>query len=235
MLALRCLIGNLMVINRYRNLIIIPNTNLYHCPKLEIMKRPLVYPLDRNATKEAQDMASFYEETLGFTPNSLFTMMHRPRISAAFVEMNKAVMENKGRITSSLKRELSYLSSMTTGCRYCEAHTIRAAVRYGSEEDRLNHIWDYKTYDAFTDGERAIFDFAIAASSVPNAVTDEIAENMRKYWDDGEIVEVAGVVALFGYLNRWNDSMGTQLEEPAAEDGDKILGKKGWTIGKHTY
>ncbi|MEM9544330.1 MAG: carboxymuconolactone decarboxylase family protein [Bacteroidota bacterium] len=199
------------------------------------MKRPLVYPLDRNASKKAAEMADFYDETLGFTPNSLFTMMHRPRISDAFVEMNKAVMENKGRVTSSLKRELAYLSSMTTGCRYCEAHAIRAAERYGSEQDRLNHIWEYKTYPAFTDAERAVFDLAIAASSMPNAVTDEIAENMRNHWDDGEIVEILGVIALFGYLNRWNDSMGTKLEEPAADDGVKYLQKKGWSRGKHEY
>lgn len=199
------------------------------------MKRPLVYPLDRNATKEAAEMADFYDETLGFTPNSLFTMMHRPRIANAFMEMNMAVMENKGRVTSSLKRELAYLSSMTTGCRYCEAHTIRAAERYGSEQDRLNNIWEYKTYPAFTDAERAVFDLAIAASSVPNAVTDEISENMRKHWDEGEIVEILGVIALFGYLNRWNDSMGTKLEEPAADDGVKYLQKKGWSRGKHQY
>ena len=199
------------------------------------MKRPLVYPLDRNATKEAAEMADFYDETLGFTPNSLFTMMHRPRIANAFMEMNMAVMENKGRVTSSLKRELAYLSSMTTGCRYCEAHTIRAAERYGSEQNRLNNIWEYKTYPAFTDAERAVFDLAIAASSVPNAVTDEISENMRKHWDEGEIVEILGVIALFGYLNRWNDSMGTKLEEPAADDGVKYLQKKGWSRGKHQY
>jgi len=199
------------------------------------MKRPLVFPLDRNATKEAAEMADFYDETLGFTPNSLFTMMHRPRIANAFMEMNMAVMENKGRVTSSLKRELAYISSMTTGCRYCEAHAIRAAERYGSEQDRLNNIWEYKTYPAFTDAERAVFELAIAASSVPNAVNDEISENMRKHWDDGEIVEILGVIALFGYLNRWNDSMGTKLEEPAADDGVKYLEKNGWSRGKHQY
>ena len=199
------------------------------------MKQPLVNPLDRNATEEAREMADFYDETLGFTPNSLFTMMHRPRISAAFVEMNQAVMENKGRVSSALKRLIAYLSSMTTGCRYCEAHAIRAAKRYGSEEDKMQHIWDYKTYPAFSDAERAAFDLAIAASSVPNGVDDAIAANMRKHWDDGEIVEIMGVIALFGYLNRWNDSMGTQLEEPAAEDGDHYLGQKGWSRGKHAY
>jgi uncharacterized peroxidase-related enzyme len=199
------------------------------------MKRPLVDPLDRNANQEAREMAEFYEETLGFTPNSLFTMMRRPRIAAAFLEMNQAVMENKGRVSSALKRQIAYLSSMTTGCRYCEAHAIRAAVRYGSEEDKLHHIWDYKTYPAFSNAERAAFDFAIAASSVPNAVDDAIADNLRQHWNEGEIVEIAGVVALFGYLNRWNDSMGTQLEKPAAEDGKNYLASHGWEIGKHKY
>jgi len=199
------------------------------------MKNPLVNPIDRKANEETAEMAKFYEETLGFTPNSLFTMMHRPRIAYAFMEMNKAVMENKGRVSSALKRQLAYLSSMTAGCRYCEAHTIRAAERYGSEQDKLNHIWEYKTYSAFTDAERAVFDLAIAASSIPNAVDDAISENMRAHWDEGEIVEIMGVIALFGYLNRWNDSMGTQLEEPAAEDGEKFLGKNGWSRGKHQY
>lgn len=199
------------------------------------MKQPLVKPLDRNATPQAEKMATFYEETLGFTPNSLFTMMHRPRIANAFVEMNQAVMENKGRVTSSLKREIAYLSSMTTGCRYCEAHAIRAAERYGSTEKRMEAIWDYKTDPVFSDADRAVFDLAIAASQVPNAVTYKIAENIRKYWDEGEIVEILGVVALFGYLNRWNDSMGTELEKPAADSAQEIIGNKGWEIGKHSY
>jgi len=199
------------------------------------MNTPLVSPIDRSANKEAQEMADFYQETLGFTPNSIFTMMHRPRIAKAFLELNQAVMENSGRVTSTLKKQLSYLSSKVHGCRYCEAHMIRASVRYGSDEDKLNNIWDYKTYPAFTEAERAVFDLTVAASSVPNAVSDEICENMRAHWDEGEIVEIMGVIALFGYLNRWNDSMGTELERPAKEDGRKWLSDKGWTSEKHSY
>ncbi len=200
------------------------------------MKQPLVTPLDRNANQEAADTAMFYEETLGFTPNSIFTMMHRPNIASTFKALNTAVMENHGRVTSALKRLIGYIASKTAGCMYCQAHTIRAAVRYGSEEDKLNHIWEYKTYPAFTDAEKAAFDLAVAASSIPNAVDDEVAENMRKHWDEGEIVEILGVIALFGYLNRWNDSMGTQLEEPAAKDGEELLSEAtGWSRGKHRY
>ena len=199
------------------------------------MKKPLVSPLDRNSTNQAKEMAAFYDETLGFTPNSLFTMMHRPRIAKAFLEMNQAVMENKGSITSSMKREIAYLSSMTTGCRYCEAHAIRAAERYGSSQERLENIWEYKSHVAFSEADRAMFDLAIAASQVPNGVSEEIKVRVKKFFSEGEIVEILGVVALFGYLNRWNDSMGTELESPAAKSAEKILGAKGWEVGKHSY
>ncbi len=200
------------------------------------MKNPLVAPLDRETNPELQEMVDFYNETLGFTPNSLFTMMRRPRIAEAFLEMNQAVMENKGRVTSALKRLIAYVSSMSTGCRYCEAHAIRAAERYGAAAEQLENIWEYKTHPAFNDAERAALDLSIAASVIPNAVNDEIAENMRKHWDEGEIVEILGVVALFGYLNRWNDSMGTQLEEAAADSANKLIAEKGdWVIGKHKY
>ena len=199
------------------------------------MNKPLVSPLDRNSTKQAREMADFYDETLGFTPNSLFTMMHRPRIAKAFLEMNQAVMENKGSITSSMKREIAYLSSMTTGCRYCEAHAIRAAERYGSSKERLENIWEYKSHVAFSEADRAMFDLAIAASQVPNGVSEEIKARAKKFFSDGEIVEILGVVALFGYLNRWNDSMGTELENPAVKSAEKILEARGWEVGKHSY
>lgn len=197
--------------------------------------QPLVFPLAPNATEEAKEMADFYQETLGFTPNSLFTMQHRPRIAAAFLEMNQAVMENKGRVSSALKRELAYLSSHATGCRYCEAHTIRAAERYGSTKERMAHLWEYATHSAFSEAERAVFDLAIAASQVPNAVTQEMGDRLREHWTEGERVEIMGVIALFGYLNRWNDSMGTPIEGPAADSARQHLADKGWSEGKHQY
>ena len=57
--------------------------------------------------------------------------------------------------------------------------------------------------------ERLALDFARAAASQPNAVTDEMFVNMQRHWSDEQIVEILGVVALFGFLNRWNDTMGT--------------------------
>jgi uncharacterized peroxidase-related enzyme len=195
---------------------------------------PLVTPLSADHDEETTKLAAFFNETLGFCPNSVLTMQYRPAISKAFINLNMAVMENKGRVTSSLKRMIAWVSSNATGCRYCQAHAIRAAQRYGAEQEQLDNIWEYKTHNAFSSAERIALDFSLAASLVPNAVTEDIKKELYKYWNEGEIVEMLGVISLFGYLNRWNDSMGTVLEEDAIESGNQYLEKTGWEVGKHS-
>ena len=194
---------------------------------------PLISPLPPDHNTEVAELARFFNETLGFCPNSVLTMQRRPAIAKAFIGLNMAVMENHGRVTSDLKRLIGYIASFTAGCQYCQAHTIRAAERYGASEQQLQHIWDYRTHTSFSEAERAALDFALAASVVPNSVDQSISENLRQHWDEGEIVEILGVIALFGYLNRWNDSMGTSLEIPAQESGQQFLAGHGWTGGKH--
>jgi uncharacterized peroxidase-related enzyme len=194
---------------------------------------PLVTPLAPGTDPQVDELAAFFNETLGFCPNSVLTMQRRPGIAAAFINLNKAVMANSGRVTSEQKRLIGYVASMAAGCRYCEAHTALAAERYGASPERLDAIWSYRESPLFTEAERAALDFALAAASVPNGVTAEIAEALHRHWDEGEIVEILGVVALFGFLNRWNDSMGTTLEDGAAAIGERQLAQAGWTRGKH--
>jgi len=194
----------------------------------------LVQPLDPNHDIETKALAAFFNETLGFCPNSVLTMQHRPAISKAFINLNKAVMANEGRVTSALKRMIAWVSSNATGCRYCQAHAIRAAERYGAEQEQLDNIWEYRTHPAFSEAERAALDFSLAASQVPNAVDADIKARLYEHWNEGEIVEMLGVISLFGYLNRWNDSMGTSIEDGAVESADTYLGKHGWEKGKHS-
>ncbi|AEM70280.1 Carboxymuconolactone decarboxylase [Allomuricauda ruestringensis DSM 13258] len=194
---------------------------------------PLVPPLDSNHDPKTKELAEFFNETLGFCPNSVLTMQHRPAISKAFINLNKAVMANEGRVTSALKRMIAWVSSNATGCRYCQAHAIRAAERYGAKQEQLDNIWEYRTHEAFSEAERVALDFALAASQVPNTVNGNIKKRLHQFWDDGEIVEMMGVISLFGFLNRWNDSMGTTIEDGAVESAQKYLGEVGWEKGKH--
>ncbi|MCK0192003.1 carboxymuconolactone decarboxylase family protein [Arenibacter sp. F20364] len=160
----------------------------------------LVEPLDSDHDVATKELSEFFNETLGFCPNSVLTMQHRPAISKAFINLNMAVMANEGRVSSSLKRMMAWVSSNATGCRYCQAHAIRAAERYGAEQEQLDNIWAYRTHAAFSEAERVALDFALAASQVPNTMNPKIKKTLYKYWDEGEIVEMLGVISLFGFI-----------------------------------
>ena len=84
-----------------------------------------------------------------------------------------------------------------------------------------------------TPAERAALDVAVAAGCVPNAVTDEMFLELRKHWSDEQVVEIVGVIAMFGFLNRWNDTFATPLEDEPLHFGETHLAAQGWDAGKH--
>ena len=194
---------------------------------------PLIKPLSNIKDKETQELVTFFNETLGFCPNSILTMQKKPHLAQAFVNLNKAVMDNAGSISSEFKRIIAYISSNTAGCRYCQAHTIRAAERYGGEKERLEQAWDFENSSLFSEAEKVALRFTIAASSVPVSTSQELEELLQHHWNETDILEIMSVIALFGYLNRWNDVMGTSLEKDAKDSAESLLQNQ-WDIGKHT-
>ncbi len=193
----------------------------------------LIDPIHTIEDAETKELVKFFNETLGFCPNSVLTMQKNPALAKAFINLNMAVMENHGSLTSEFKRLIAFISSNTTGCRYCQAHTIRAAERYGASKERLDNIWNFEESDCFSDQEKVALKFTREASKVPVATTKELEEELKQHWSENDIIEIMSVIALFGYLNRWNDVMGTSLEEDAVESANQYLKDKGWDIGKH--
>ena len=193
----------------------------------------LINPIHTIEDAETKELVKFFNETLGFCPNSVLTMQKNPGIAKAFINLNMAVMKNHGSLTSEFKRLIAFVSSNTTGCRYCQAHTIRAAERYGASKERLENIWNFEESDCFSEQEKIALRFTREASKVPVATTQEMEEELKQHWSEDDIIEMMGVIALFGYLNRWNDVMGTSLEDDAIESANQYLKEKGWDIGKH--
>lgn len=195
---------------------------------------PRLPPLPPETTPALQPHFDFFLTTLGFTPNSVLTMQRKPRLVQALAQLNAAVMDPQGEIDLGFRRLIGHLASKASGCLYCQAHTLLGARNFGIDEARLADVWNYRTSPLYSEKERVALDFALAAASQPNAVTDAQFEQLRRHWSDGQIVEILGVVAMFGFLNRWNDTMGTPLEAPPAEIAQRVLGEQGWDAGKHS-
>ena len=194
----------------------------------------LVRPLEEHEIeKELCEFIQFFKGPLGVIPNSVRTMSRRPRVARAFTELNIAVMECHGKVTPEFKRIIGYVTSFVSGCRYCQAHTILGSQRFGSSEERLNEAWNFMESSYYSEAEKAALKYAFAAASVLSVDGLNLFHS-GKYWEDDDIVEITAVIALFGYLNRWNDSMGSALEDLPIEAGEKYLTNTDWVVGKHT-
>ena len=174
-----------------------------------------------------------YEQTRGYVPNSNLVMARRPKLLAAFRALNAAVFDPDNIVPAGLLALVGNIASQAAGCLYCVAHTANNAGMRGVEADKVAALWEYETSPLFDEGERAALKFAQAAASVPNMVTDEDAEAVKNYFGEDGVVEIIAVVSLYGFLNRWNDSLATELEEIAFDKASKTLAETNWDAGKH--
>ena len=192
-----------------------------------------IKPLPQDARPDLKDTLETYKKYLGYPPNSVLIMQHRPKLVKALAQMASAVWDKESEVDLGFKRLVAYMASRTHGCAYSMAHAAEAAHRVGMDYAKLEAVVDYRTNPLFTEAERTALDYAIAAASQPNAVTDELFARLKKYWTDAQIVEITGAVALNGFLNRWNDSLAVPLEPEPMAFGEKHLKGHGWQAGRH--
>lgn len=192
---------------------------------------PHMQPLAREDLPELEDLFRRYDETLSFVPNSLYTMSRRPEIMRTLSDLITATWRT-GTVPPGLKPLVGIVASRAAGCRYCQAHEAVDAQMRGVEQEKIAAIWQFETNPLFSDAERVALRFARDAAVVPNAVTPRHFEELRRHWNDGEIVEILAVISIFGFLNRWNDSMATELEEIPNTFATETL-RSSWEPGKH--
>lgn len=194
---------------------------------------PRLQPLPPETTPKLKGHFDFFLGTLGFTPNSVLTMQRKPKLVQAFAQLNAAVMDPDGEVELGFRRLVGHLASKASGCLYCQAHTLLGAHNFGVSDEKLADVWNYASSPFYSERERVALDFALAAAAQPNAVTDELFSRLQSHWSDIEIVEILGVVSMFGFLNRWNDTMATPLEDAPLQIAQQGAGERGFSPGKH--
>ena len=194
---------------------------------------PHLDPLPWSANPQFRERFEHYQNTRGFVPNSILTMQRRPAIAQAFMDLNRAVLY-EGTVSEELKRLVSLVTSQASGCRYCQAHMSNLASIYKASDEKIRAVWDFETSALFTAAERAALRLGYHAALVPNAATAEDFDELKLHFDESQIVEIVGTIALFGYLNRWNDTLATALEPRAVQVAERAIGSVGWSVGKHS-
>jgi uncharacterized peroxidase-related enzyme len=192
----------------------------------------IIDPLERQDAPELEDFFKVWDERMGYLPNALMTMARKPSMVKALAQLSEAV-HNDCSLPADIRGLVGQMASKVHGCQYCLAHTATNSERYGVSDEKIELMWEFESSDLFNDAERAALRFAAAAVTVPNGVDEEIAADLKKHFSDTEIVEIMGIVAYYGWWNRWNSSLATTLETLPKDFAEKHLDASKWSIGKH--
>jgi len=191
-----------------------------------------IEPVPREQLPEFEDYFREIEQLAGYLPNAFLTVAHQPALLRGLQALS-AALRSLNSVDTGLKVLMSHLASSAVGCRFCEAHTSKTATTNGVAAAKITAIWEFETSDLFSPAERVALRLALAMGQSPNAVTDQHIVDLREYYDEAQIVEMIAAVCNFGFWNRWNDTVATDLEQPVYELANALLSPRGWSAEKH--
>ncbi len=215
-----------------------------------------ISPLDMDGHPELQPVFATAAAAMGFVPNSTRTMAHMRQLPFVFSALFGTIMGGDAKaifaglqevlpeqnaaeenLPAELLQLIAYCVSLSAGCRYCQAHTGHNTERVSGapelQAERLAQVLNYETATCFSAAERAAIGLALAAGQVPNASGSEHFAQLRPHFSERQQVQIVAVISLFGFLNRWNDTLATTLEQAPIDFAKQTLADGGWSLSKH--
>ena len=134
----------------------------------------------REDLKEFEELFKIVESFMGYLPNAHLTMSERPELLKSFSALAGVVFQSDG-LDAGTKQLIALASSLSAGCKYCQAHTSHGAERAGIEEKKIADILNYSESEKFSNSEKAVLDLAFAAGKVPNNSNQEHFDKYASY------------------------------------------------------
>ena len=98
------------------------------------------------------------------------------------------------------------------GCSWCTDFGYYEGMREGVDPAKVRDVPRFRDSDAYTEAERVVLEYAVAATATPGHVPDDVIERLHRIFADEEIVELAAWVALENLRSRFNAGMGLRSQ-----------------------
>ena len=171
---------------------------------------------DQNSLDQCESALSQAQDMMGYLPNDVLSLCHWPELLQSLSGLVKTILQS-GQVDPALKRLIGIISSHTQGCTYCTAHAGYGANQLGVDAEKIAAVFEFETSPLFSAAERAALLVAWHGALQPSAVTDDDIAALTQHFSQPEIVEIVAVLSLYGFLNRWNSTLDTELEAPPAD------------------
>lgn len=179
---------------------------------------PRIRPLAaEDADPQSRAVFERFQEERGNVPNLFRTMALRPEIMRTAADHMRAVFST-GVVDTRLKEMLAVRVSQLNDCSYCRSSHTALAKQLGASEELLDAMFNIDQHrNLFTPAEQAALTLAERMTTDARNVDEEVWAELRDHFDDGQIVELACVIGLFNYFNRFADALRVEITRPGVE------------------
>lgn len=81
------------------------------------------------------------------------------------------------------------------------------ARRHGYTDEQIENLADFRNRSDFSEVEKVALELAERVTRDPHEVDDSFWNDVRRHFDEGEVVELLAAIGLFNYFNRFNDAL----------------------------
>ncbi|MBI1291326.1 carboxymuconolactone decarboxylase family protein [bacterium] len=178
---------------------------------------PQVRPIAADDSRLADPLLEDLVDFVGYRPNALLTMARMDELLPAILNLVRITLRGEGAVPPRLRLLIACEASRSGGCFYSAVHAAHAALHLDIPVEKLAALGEFERDPAFEPHERAALAIARAGGTLPVRKPAAAFEEARKHFSDDQIVAIVAAVAAFGWFNRWNSLMNSELEEaPAA-------------------
>jgi alkylhydroperoxidase family enzyme len=147
---------------------------------------------------------------------------HHSGVLLAMGALETAAQRGWHRLDHDLRWLAIQAAAMEIGCSWCTDYGYYEGMHQGTDPAKVRGVLQWRTSDVFDERERAVLEYAEAATSTPVKVPDELMATLHRLFSEAEIVELVAWVALENFRSRFN--AGLDLRSQGFSDSCAVPG-----------
>jgi uncharacterized peroxidase-related enzyme len=153
----------------------------------------------------------------GNVPYFFRTVAHRPEIMQTMAAHMKAVLST-GTLSTKLKELVVVRTSQLNCTAYCLASHTAIALKLGWTPEDIEALQNWRGSARFSEAEQEAIHLAEVMTLQSHDFTDEDMARLRRFYSEGEVVELMASIGLFNYFNRFNNMLHMEPTQPATAE-----------------
>jgi AhpD family alkylhydroperoxidase len=159
----------------------------------------------------------YSRKQFGTVAQPVQALAHHKGVLLASGVLEMAVAKGWNRIDPHLRWLAIQAVSGAIGCSWCTDFGYYEGVQRGVDPRKIRDVPKWRESDVYSDIERVVLEFADVLTVSPAVVDEDLVARLHQHFDDEQIVELTGWIALENYRSRTNAGLGLRSQGFAAQ------------------